>query len=439
MSVGKICNYVIEGLIYSMLIFSPLAFGSVEILPLTILESVSFLILFIWLVKFLVTQELQIGKRFFWLPIVFFILLVVFQLTPQPKALLGLLSAKHLYIFTTFIPNEVISKVQYCLTVCKDLTISKLIELLSFTAVFFVLLNSLETKKQFKRIVIIIISIGFFVSVLGMAKNFAYPFINKNHFAGYLEMVIFMTIGLLLTELDRQKRVIFSFIAITMIFTLFLSLSRAGLLSFFISLLVMFCLLRLRKAIRKKTVLIAVLVIFAFLFMFISGADPFLTRISTLFNKEAISIESRWVIWKDMLKIIYDFPIFGSGLGTFKSIYPMYKTLTGQVVISQAHNDLLQLISETGLLGMGLTLWFFWLFFKNIFEVWLFRHHPFAKGITLGGACAIFSILLHSFFDFNLQIPANSFLFMVIMAVTYGSVFVEYKNENEIAKAHNNI
>ncbi|MDD5595520.1 MAG: O-antigen ligase family protein, partial [Candidatus Omnitrophica bacterium] len=326
----------------------------------------------------------------------------------------------------------------YCLTVCKDLTISKLIELLSFIAVFFVLLNSLETKKQFKRIILIIISVGFFVSVLGMIKNFVYPFINKNHFAGYMEMVTFMTIGLLLTELDRQKRVIFSFIAIIMIFTLFLSLSRAGLLSFFISLLVMFCLLRLRKTIRKKTVLIVALVIFAFLFMFIAGADPFLTRISTLFNKETISIENRWVIWKDTLKIIYDFPLFGSGLGTFKSIYPMYKTLTGQAVVNQAHNDLLQLISETGILGTGLILWFFWLFFKNIFQIWLFRHHPFAKGITLGGVCAIFSILLHSFFDFNLQIPANSFLFTVLMAVTYGSVFVEHKNENEIAKAHNN-
>ena len=155
-------------------------------------------------------------------------------------------------------------------------------------------------------------------------------------------------------------------------------------------------------------------------------------------RSESITVETRWFIWKDTLKIISDFPFFGSGLGTFRNIYPMYKSVASQAVFSQAHSDVLQLVSETGFFGSGIAFLFLCLFFKDIFPVWFSRHHPFFKGIALGGICAIISILAHSFFDFNLQIPANALLFTVVMAVTYKCVFLKDR-AHEINQASNNI
>ena len=427
--VAKTCDYIIEVLLYFLLIFSPLAYGSVQVLPLTIIESTSFLILSIWLVKQIFVPALNLIKASFWVPVILFISLVIFQLSPLPKEILGFLSPKHLYIFRTFVPGEALSQVKYYFTIYKEPTLFKLYELLSYISVFFVLLNTLETKKQFKRLILVIIAMGFLVSMIGIAKGFAYPFINKNHFAGYMEMTSFMAIGYLLTDLDKQKRIIFSFMAIVAILGLFLSLSRAGLLCFLFSLGLMLYLLKLRKGIHKKSRLILGIIIFTFLFMLIARIEPFLERVSTLFKKETISVDARWIIWKDSLRIIRDFPFFGTGLGTFKNIYPMYKTLVIQSSVFQAHSDFLQLISETGFLGFGLVFCFLYLFFKNIFKAWLSHHYLFAKGIALGGSCAAFSLFLHSFFDFNLQIPANALLITVVMSLSYKVVFLK---ENEV-------
>lgn len=424
-SVAKICDYTIEALLYFLLIFSPFAFGSVQILPLTILESTSFLILAVWLTRSFFLPAQAIVKSAIWIPILLFIFLILFQLLSLPKIILGILSPKHLYILENFVPSEALSRVQYCLTIYKEPTVAKLFELLSYISVFFVVLNTFNSKKQFKRLILVIITMGFLVSTIGMAKGFVYPFINKNHFAGYMEMTSFLAIGYLLTDLDKQKKIIFSFMAVVMILGLFLSLSRAGLLCFLFSLGLMFYLLRLRKAIRKKSWLILGIIIFTLLFMLLAGIEPFLERVSTLFQKEAVNVEGRWLIWKDTLKIIRDFPAFGTGLGTFRNIYPMYKTIIAQVAIPQAHSDFLQLISEMGFLGLGLVVWFFYLFFKDIFTAWLSRHHHFTKGIVLGGLCAVISILLHSFFDFNLQIPANALLFTIIMTLIYKCKFIE--------------
>jgi len=429
-SFTKSCDYSIAALLYFLLIFSPFAFGGVQIFPLTIIESASFFILFIWQVKRISGQPSPISKASFWIPAILFLFLVNFQLAPLPRVILGSFSSKHLYIFTTFIPAEALPKAQYCLTVCKASTVHKLFELLSYLSVFFVLLNILETKKQLEHLILLIIAMGFLVSIIGMANNFTYPFINKNHFAGYMEMTSFLAVGYLLTGLDKRKRIIFSFVAIVMILGLFLSLSRGGLLCFLFSLGIMFYLLRLRKAIRRKSLLIAGIIAFTFLFMIIVGAEPFLERVSTIFKKETVSADARWNIWKDTLRIIPDFPLFGAGFGTFRNIYPMYKTFIVQASVLQAHNDFLQLISETGFLGLALAFWFLYSFFKNVFVAWQSQHHPFIKGIVLGGGCGVLSLLLHSFFDFNLQIPANALLLVVLMAVVWKSANIKKEGQD---------
>jgi O-antigen ligase len=130
--------------------------------------------------------------------------------------------------------------------------------------------------------------------------------------------------------------------------------------------------------------------------------------------------------------MIKDFVLFGTGLGTFRYIYPVYRTLTVQAPIFYAHSDFLQLISETGLLGLGLAFWLLFLFYKEVFSAWLTRHDPFVKGITIAGLSAMLAILLHSFFDFGLQIPANALFFTVTSAMVYKCIFIKFKEDEPV-------
>ena len=423
-------NFIIEFFLFSLIILTPLVYGSVQILPLAVLESILFLILFIWFLKIASAREVSFLKPYGWIPICLFILVIFLQLIPLPKLFLSLLSPQRVVLINRFLPQESINQAFFSLSIYRNQTITKLIELLSYAGLFFVLINNLQSRRQFNRIILVIIFTGLLVAILEMTRGFNFPFINKNHFAGYMEMIIPLTIGYLLTDLIKPKKIIFTFIVVIMISALFLCLSRAGTLCFLGSVIFMVCALRLRRGLKRKATIIYILIIISILFLIIMGVEPALERFSTLFKKEIVSAGGRWDIWKDTFKMIIDFPLFGTGLGTFGNIYPAYKTVAAQAIFSYAHSDFLELISETGIVGLGLIVWFLSLFFRGIFLNWLNRHHPFVKGIALGGLTGLLGILLYSFFDFNLHIPANALLFTIIMALTYKCVFVEF-NDNE--------
>jgi O-antigen ligase len=249
-----------------------------------------------------------------------------------------------------------------------------------------------------------------------------------------MELVIPLLIGYILSGLEKPKKIIFAFIAIILTASLFLSLSRVGILCFLGSIIFMLTLLRLRKVLKSKAKFIYLLVAISFILLLVMGIDPLLDRFRILFRGDIFGRENRPDIWRNTLQIIRDFPLSGVGLGTFRNIYPLYKTLTVQVPVFYAHSDFLQLISETGLIGAGLAVWFLVIFFRDIYLVWLARHNPFVKGIALGGLAGILAILLHSFFDFNLQIPANAFLLTVIIALTYKSVSLKFNEDEPIRK-----
>lgn len=429
-SLTKGCDVIIEGLLYFLLIFAPLAFGSVQILPLSIIESVIFLSFAIWLVKRLVTAQPLI-KPPFWKPALVFIVLVSLQLLPLPQALVSFLSGQKVSLLDKFLPAEMLKPQFVSLTIYQNQTIIKFIELLSYAVIFFVLINTIERKSQFKRILWVMMFGGLLVAILEIANNFKFPFVNRNHFAGNMELVIPLAIGYILSGLEKPQKILFAFLAIILILSLFLSLSRAGILCFLGSMIFMILAFRLRRSLRGKVTFIYTLIIISFILLLVLGIDPLLERFGVLFKEELFSRESRLHLWGDTLKIVCNFPLLGTGLGTFRNIYPFYKTLTVQAEVFYAHSDFLQLISEVGLVGLAVAVWFLIVFFKGVYLAWLSRHNPFAKGIVLGGLTGILAILLHSFFDFNLQIPANTLLFSIITALIYKCMLVKFDgNEN---------
>jgi len=119
-------------------------------------------------------------------------------------------------------------------------------------------------------------------------------------------------------------------------------------------------------------------------------------------------------ISKDSLKLFSHRPVMGWGLGTFPTIYPRYRSFYTNLFINEAHNDYAQLLVETGMLGFALMVWFLVGLYRRGLPTsrsWEFRWD---WAVSLSALLGCTGILVHSFVDFNLQIPGNAAFFYAL-------------------------
>jgi len=120
--------------------------------------------------------------------------------------------------------------------------------------------------------------------------------------------------------------------------------------------------------------------------------------------------------WSVTLDIIKAHPYIGTGLGAFGVIYTRYDTHNGLYRLEQAHNDYLQVLSDTGIVGGVLALSFvLLLFYKAISRAK--TRDDFRRGVALAALSGCFAVLVHSFFDFTLHTTSNALLFLVLAAI----------------------
>jgi O-antigen ligase len=151
------------------------------------------------------------------------------------------------------------------------------------------------------------------------------------------------------------------------------------------------------------------------------GPEPLVERLSqgqaTSSNPQAETFFlSRGWIWRDTLAMIKSSPITGVGLGAFETAFPAYSHGDGSLSVSEAHNDYLQVVADGGLVGGILAVWFIVVAMRNAARG-LRTRDPLRAGVALGAGVSITGLLVHSFFDFNLQLPAHALLFLVFSAV----------------------
>ena len=332
----------------------------------------------------------------------------------------------------------------------------ELFSILIFIGMFLIITNTPEIRIN--RIIVVIVSLGFSISLLGIMQKLTdtkkvywiveslstFPFgsyINRNHFAGYICMVIPLALGLLISRfrslfLSRKRNfkgvdfqqhlfvnLLLVFAIVIMILALLLSLSRGGILAFLFSTAAFFIIIAIsrlatgnNKGIKISSFMLTVLIVFFFLIWI--GHDTILDRLSDPASPTA----TRITLYQDTLNISSDFPIFGTGFGTFQHIYRKYKTLDDQFLYEHAHNDYLEILSDLGLVGLLIVLVGIVLFLRKILLRWIERKDPYAKGITLGGVCAVFAILIHSLVDFNLHLPANALFLSIVLGLIFNTV-----------------
>jgi O-antigen ligase len=150
------------------------------------------------------------------------------------------------------------------------------------------------------------------------------------------------------------------------------------------------------------------------------GADPIVQRVSQNQPVEGKPREtfatSRGWIWRDTFTMIRANPLLGVGLGAYVTAFNIYTKSDGTVRVAQAHNDYLQVVADCGIAGGLIALWFIVVVFRNVGRG-LKARDPLLAALALASGAGIFGILVHSLFDFNLQIPSNALLFLILVAV----------------------
>jgi hypothetical protein len=261
--------------------------------------------------------------------------------------------------------------------------------------------------------------------IFGYINNFyrtSGTLINRNHFAGLLEMLIPIGFGLAYSAARRfgemARPYLYLLASSFMGLGLLFSVSRMGIFSFVATVLFLGFVLRLRTAQHKLSLLLASstlgLVLAGALWI---GIDVIVARYSELVGQDAILREGRVLVFRDAIRMIGSNPL-GVGPGNFQDYFRRYQIFRPDLLFDHAHNDYLETAAEWGI-PLAAFFWIF-VFFVLIRGVRVFTtmRSPEGRGILLACVGAIFSILVHSLTDFNLQIPSNAMLFFSFIGIS---------------------
>lgn len=380
-----------------LLMFAVLAFGAVEEWSTFAFEAGASVLFLVWAAKQLISGQVKLSANPLYLPALFFFVLIVAQLALRRSA----------YGYVT--KYEALQYVSYGIVLLigsecvREEGARKLFALVMivFGACysFFALAQELTPNGK----IFWIHSPQFHGSIYG-------SYVNHNHYAGLMEMLVPIPFVVSMGHLFRGgKRVLVGSTAVLMAGTIFLSGSRGGTIAFVFE-MVLFLALIFRKTRSTRIALgsIAVCVLIVALLVFLGAEGRILERLGDL--SPGIRVD----ITKDSLRMFSKRPVSGWGLGTFPTIYPSYRSFYTNLFVNQAHNDYVQLLVETGLLGFGLMLWFLVGLYRYGLPTSRRWEFQWDGAVSFAALLGCSGILLHSFVDFNLQIPANAALFYVL-------------------------
>lgn len=357
-----------------------------------------------------------------------------------------------------------------------------LFQVLAYAGAFFLIINWADTKERIKALAGSFVLIGSIEAIYGLLmylgkyhRIFWYEkiwyrdsvtgtYINRNHLAGLLEMAIPIAFGLLVAisggggERENQRRgkgggpggirgfllslniddheqarkVLLIFLMSIMTLALMLSGSRGGILSLAAAFIVMSTLLFFRRRGRKYALAGLAIVLIALGYGLITGLNTTIKRFGQI-NDDA---QTRLRYASTSLDIVRDFPLLGTGWGTFGEAYRRYQgPKDSYLVIDHAHHDWVELGAEMGCIGLGMVILSLLFCLGHFLSLWKNRKNSVSLGIGLGGIGAILSLALHSFTDFNLHIPANALLFGMAAGITLSALTCNRHSRREESTA----
>ncbi|WP_367990314.1 O-antigen ligase family protein [Vibrio sp. NTOU-M3] len=457
--VDKACFYAL----LLLLVWLPIPLGSNRLWAWSLFEiAVSFVFIFFIISSYLANRKFPIERltRFFWLilPLVTYQIWAFIQLVPIPIDTLSYISP-NAYVFYKQFGHSFAP-----ITLDPVATRMNLFKGITFTLFVLCVILFVNTPNRVKNVLLTLLLSGLFQATYGafeilsgveqslifelqVDRAATGSFIYKNHFANYLVMCLCSGIALIVANLHatssgswfvRFQRWISAILSgkmlvrlamVVVVIALVMSRSRMGNTAFFVASCIggIVALLFYKQKPRALVALIiSVLMIDAIVVGSLFGVSKVQQRIAeTSFTQETRDEVVEW-----SLPIISDFPLTGTGMGSFYSVFPAYSKYNIGFY-DHAHNDYLQFAVEAGipatlLLGFP-CLWALWLCVKSMRT----RNSRTLKGTALGCFMAILAMLIHISVDFMLQAPANAVTFLTILVLAGCSASMKISRRSE--------
>jgi O-antigen ligase len=300
-----------------------------------------------------------------------------------------------------------------------------------YLVLVFLMTQSFTRTSHWRGYIWFVMSLGFFVSIFGILQYLTFngklywarvmhyggipfgPYVNRNHFAGFAELAIPVAlVPLALGKVRRERLFLVALFALVPIIALLLSASRGGIVSFAVQLVILVLLMLVRRIRSRYMILGGLVVLTAVLAVSWIGVQQVLQRFQGMQSLE-VTGGKRNAMRQDTWHLFLNHPIAGAGLGTFEMVFPPYDTLYDGKVVNHAHNDYVELLAETGVIGGVLCAWYLGLVLFTSLKHLADPANSFGSALNLSGLIACCGILVHSVVDFNLHIPANALFFFL--------------------------
>lgn len=443
-------EYIFLALFYIYLFLLPLPLGSNQVWSWSISHIYIFSLLLCY--GFLFWPKIKGSLHDFKFTIIVFTCIVfwlVVQLLPIPISFLQLISPHSADAYLA-IGNKVGS-----ISLDSKATLSALLKLINYISVFVIGLNLLCSPKRIKACLLFIVISGTYNGFYGAFEMLSGQdtslifgtenghrasgtFTYHNHFANFLMLCLSAGLGYFIasltnitynSKLDYVKSWLFAILdtktivrlgLTIMVIALVMSHSRMGNTAFFVSLMVVsFLYILIGQKVPKgfKLLIVSMLIIDVFVVSAWFGLDKVKERL----EGTSIENETRDEVILDGLEVVKDYPLTGSGAGSFRAVFSSYQSENVRLTYNRAHNDYLQFAIEYGvpsLLLLGVLI-------AHIIKRCIYVLHKVPDKYIVGGAAAclmaIVGMLIHMSVDFPLLSHANSVYFLLLISIGYCS------------------
>ncbi|HWA48173.1 MAG TPA: O-antigen ligase family protein, partial [Dongiaceae bacterium] len=449
-------DWIIEALLLTLLAFAPLAIGGVQAWSEAVICALAGAMAVLLGVKLIARP----GVRFVWawsyVPVALFLLITLAQVIPLPASLIQAISPQ-----TAELRRELLAPLplgeqalhRMTLSLYPEATLHDLRMLLAICAVYVVTLNVIRQQAQIERLLkgmtiigVAVAGICFVHLLAGATRIYGLyghlssgwpiaPFINRNHFGQFMNLSLGAALGLLLMQVERMIRarrgesvrsdvlsqvppIVWAAAAAVVALGLgtFLSLSRGAIVSLAIAGCAATFAAR-RQGMRGRIWVLAPLAWAIVLLVAIFGFDTIVGRFALALDPNGDhSAGGRLTIVRDVVRAWRQFPVLGTGMGSFQTTYPMFDTSTVLEVASHAEDEYAQILLEAGAAGLIIVLAFLALIWRK-YAVCVRSAPSLMASIAIGLGFSLLAVLIQSFTDFGQHAPANAMLAAVVCAL----------------------
>ncbi len=174
----------------------------------------------------------------------------------------------------------------------------------------------------------------------------------------------------------------------------------------------------------KKYLLVLPLLLASLLFF---APDRIVDRMSSFTDLQDHSFRARVSLWKGGWEIFKDYPITGCGYNCVDLVHSQYPDPSGWIArLRGMHSNIIQLLVDTGIVGLGTWLSIWVAYFVEVFKRWRalagenFQDN--AAGILMGSSAAVLSFLIGGFFETNIYDSEVAMLLYFLMGLSLAKV-----------------